>query len=175
MIGGAAFVDVRSPDARFAGEEDLDAAALALALQESAPPEEVMNTFVRALKLGDEPFWRELFALWDASRAEGRAWYRPASGPRTLNSLSSEWVRARRLLEKAVYDIRVVDVGETETIISPNDFEGAPSIEQVVVEVDHVGLFDGQYRAFKDVNTNRLWPMQRRDGGPWRITIAKGI
>jgi hypothetical protein len=84
-------------------------------------------------------------------------------------------VRARRLLEDRVFDVRVVAVEEARVVIEPTAFAGAPKIEQAVVEVDHVGLFDGQYRPFMDVNVHRVWPMQRRDGGPWRVTIDRGI
>jgi hypothetical protein len=84
-------------------------------------------------------------------------------------------VRARRLLATSVFDVRVVAVDGFAEVIGPDDFDGAPRIERTVVEVDHVGLFDGEYRPFKDVNVNRLWPLQRRDGGPWRIAIDRGI
>ena len=173
-VGDAFFVDVTSDAARFAGEDDLIATAEP-ALDATAPPDKVMETFVLALKLGDEGFWRSLFAPWDASRADGRAWYKPLSGPASSNSLASEWIRARRVVEKSVFDVRVVAIDPIATVIAPADFDGAPHIERTIVEVDHVGLFDGEYRPFKDVNVNRLWPMQRRNGGPWRIAIDKGV
>lgn len=48
-------------------------------------------------------------------------------------------------------------------------------IEQVLVEVDHVGKFDGKYHAFTDINVHRVWLLQRRDGGPWRIASHQGL
>ena len=48
-------------------------------------------------------------------------------------------------------------------------------VEEVRLTVDHVGLFDGEYRAFNDVNTHRDWTMQRVNGGPWRIASEQGI
>lgn len=173
-IGDAVFVDLSNDAAPFAGEEALVATA-ALELDDAASPAQVMEAFVLALKLGAERFWRELFAPWDAAFVEGQVWYQPLSGPASSNSLESEWIRARRLLEKAVCDVRVVCADPVRMVIAPDAFEGAPLIERTTVEVDHIGLFDGEYRAFKDINVTRLWPMQRRDGGPWRISIARGI
>ena len=46
---------------------------------------------------------------------------------------------------------------------------GAPRIERVQVEVDHVGLFDAEYRGFADVTVHRMWTLQRLNGGPWRL------
>ena len=48
-------------------------------------------------------------------------------------------------------------------------------IEQVRAELEHVGLFDGEYHAFNVVGVNRPWTLQRRDGGPWRISSHQGI
>ncbi len=173
-IGDAVFVDLRTEQAPFAGETRLGEVG-ELALDDAAPPEKVMEMFVLALKLGNEEFWRGLFATWEASRADGRASYRTDWGAAVSDNLSSEWIHARRLLEEAVCDVRVAAVDEIQVVVRPDDFPGAPTIEQTTVEVDHVGLFDGEYHAFKDVSVHRLFPMQRRDGGPWRITEPVGI
>jgi hypothetical protein len=45
----------------------------------------------------------------------------------------------------------------------------------VLVELDHVGKFDGAYRAFNDVTVHRQWILQRINGGPWRIASAQGL
>ena len=52
---------------------------------------------------------------------------------------------------------------------------GLPNVDQVVVWVDHYGLFDGEYRTFQNVNVRRRWVLQRLDEGPWKITSIQGL
>ena len=173
-MGDAVFIDVSVANGRFAGEDSMPDTHIP-ALPDDADAEQVMNAFVQALKIGDEAAWRELFAPWDAAFIEGQIWYQPLAGPAYSNALQSEWIRARRLLEKQVYDVRVVTVDPVTVVIRPEDFSGAPLIERTRVEVDHIGCFDGEYRGFKDSSVTRLWTLQRRDGGPWRIVTDRGI
>ena len=45
----------------------------------------------------------------------------------------------------------------------------------VVLDVDPIGLFDGEYRSFRDVNVHRIWHLQRANGGPWKFVSDQGI
>jgi hypothetical protein len=170
------FVDLTAEAARppFAGERELaDPGAIELA--DDAPPEKVLNAWFTALKLGAEQSWRALFATWETIRwSDGKIYY-TAFKPPSADTLSREWLRARRLILGRIYDVRAAETGELETLMNGTEFEGAPKVEQVLVVADHIGLFDGEYRAFSDVETHRLWRLQRRDGGPWRITGDWGI
>ena len=53
--------------------------------------------------------------------------------------------------------------------------EGAPVLEEVTAEVDHIGLFDGEHRSFAGILVNRRWALQRIGQGPWRIATREGI
>lgn len=173
-IGKALFVDltvVKDNASPFAGEEALHVSTMPR-LKDSATPREVMTAFFSALKLGEEATWKELFATWWAEdwKEEGLL-YRPFYRPK----LDDEWIRARRHILASVYDATVVYVGNPKRIAKGTEFAKAPVIDEVLVEVDHVGKFDGEYRAFSDINVHRVWKLQRRDGGPWRITGSSGL
>ena len=135
----------------------------------------VLSAFFSSLKLGSEENWKALFATWEAVRWDDGKVYYTAFNPPSDQTLSSEWLRARRLILDKIYDVRVSETGEIETLMNGSEFEGAPKVERVQMVVDHIGLFDGEYRAFSDIDTHRVWPMQRRDGGPWRIAGDWGI
>lgn len=168
-IGNALFVDLRM--STFAGEELLGVPA-GPRLSDSASPRAVMSAFFHALKVGDEQTWRGLFATWWAEdwKEEGVLYH-----PFHKYSLDSEWVRARRQILGAVYDVRVIYVSDPKKVIQGTEFPKAPVIEQVTVEVDHVGKFDDGYHAFTDINVRRVWRLQRRDGGAWRIAEGRGL
>lgn len=167
--GDDVFVVVDEDDAvpRFAGEESL-VNLIVPPPADDASPIEVMNAFFHCLKIGEEDEWRAFFAPWDACRWDGRAYFYAlrAADDRLL---ADEWVRARRLVEGKVQEVRAVWESEVQPLLSADDIEGAPTVEQVYVEVDHVGQFDGELRAFADASVHRLWTLQRVDGGPWRI------
>lgn len=73
--------------------------------------------------------------------------------------------------------MRVVWVDEPVEVFGAGAFDGAPTIEQVRIEVDHLRLTDdgGGARSFGAVGLRRLWDMQRLNGGPWRIATDAGI
>lgn len=174
-VGDRFFVDTTVEQAGaspFAGEAALAAAAVP-PLPATATPAQVIEAMVRALEDGHEDTWTSLFATWRASRSPGYVSYLPAVPlpkwlPRT-------WVDARALVLGRVYDARVVWVSDVETVVTPRDYQGAPTVEQVTVELEHVGKFDGEYRAFTAVAVHRLWQLQRVDGGPWRITTFQTL
>lgn len=175
MVGGAVFVDTtKIADGRsmFAGEATLSDPG-DLSVPDSAPPRIVMELAIRALQLGNQAAWSKLFATWHVSLYNnGRVNYHPHYWNRIP---TDDWVRARRLVLGDAFAVNVVDVGLVETILDGNEFAGAPVLEQVDVEIEHVGTFEGSYRPFADSRTNRVWLLQRLDGGPWRIITRRAI
>jgi hypothetical protein len=57
----------------------------------------------------------------------------------------------------------------------PGPDDPLPRVESVRVILDHVGLIDGEYRTFSDINVHRVWRLQRLNGGPWKITEAQRL
>jgi hypothetical protein len=174
MVGEAMFVDTRvvkdgvSP---FAGEAALATANLSLP-PDNASPRQVMDTLVRALKWGDETLWRSLLADTEAWVENGRIGY---SLRRASNATTENWVRSRRLILEEVFDVRVVFVSEPVTIVNPELIKNAPTIEEVMVELRHIGRFDNTYRSFVSIKVNPVWRLQRINGGPWRIITDQSI
>jgi hypothetical protein len=172
----AMFVDltaVKNGESPFAGEEALQRAS-AISLPDSAAPAQVMMAFVEALKQGEETTWKGMFATWKAERWEddGQVRYTPYDPPR---SLEDDWVRARRQVLGPVYGARVAWVSDVRRLMTGKEFKGAPAIDEVDLEIDHLGLFNGEYRAFTSINVHRRWTMQRQNGGPWRITTQQAL
>jgi hypothetical protein len=174
-VGDAMFVDVTVVDekkeSRFAGQETLTA----LGVKPPGPratPTQVMEAAFTALKIGDQEVWGKLFAPWYLSiYGWGRVsfwaeWYRDAP---------DDWVRARRLILDKVYDVEVVDEGLVHKLTDGTEFKGAPVVEEVEVEVEHIGKFAEGYRPFTGVDVKRVWTLQRVDRGPWRIVDRRGI
>lgn len=174
-VGDRMFVDLTAVEgklSRFAGE----AAVMATAeppLAANATPVQVLEAMVRAIKAGQEETWTGLFATWKADPRSGYVSYLP-SVP-LPKALPRTWVTTRNLILDRIHDVRVVWVGEVETLMTGKEYAGAPRVEQVTIEVDHIGQFDGEYRAFGTVAVNRTWRLQRVDGGPWRIATIQGI
>ena len=77
------------------------------------------------------------------------------------------WEASRRSITGPVFDARVERVERVRRVFSAAD--GLPNLDEVIVWVDHFGQFDGEYRAFVDINVNRRWTLQRLDEGPWKI------
>jgi hypothetical protein len=169
------FVDLTvtsGKESRFAGEAELLRAG-DKPLAATASPVEVMEAFVRELKAGREESWRELFAIWRADRHSGYATYLPnVPLPKTFGRA---WIDSRTLILDRVYDARVVWVSDIEKLLTGKEFKGAPVVEQVTVELDHVGKFGREYRSFATVAVHRMWVLQRVDGGPWRIVSIQGL
>lgn len=165
------FIDLTPNDGeetRYAGEP---IAAPLAELSRTLSPAQLIELFFALLKRGDQRAWNACFATWEVRNyGPGRIFYSPQA-PTYPPALEREWVRARDLIQGPVYDVRVATVDPVEIAVSPEMLEGAPLVEQVLVEVDHIGLIDGVYRAYADNKVHRLWPLQRRDGGPWRIAI----
>lgn len=174
-LGDSFFIDVspgRDEAPRFAGEREL-AAYHAAPPPDDAPPRTVMETWFQALKLGDEPLWRSLFCRWEVGFTDGG---RPLIAKGEPSRLDGDWIDARRQILENVCDVRVVWVDDVRALVTGQEFPGAPRIDQTTVEVDHIHqLADGSYRSFATLYVNRIWVLQRWNGGPWRIATFWGI
>ncbi len=176
-IGGAAFVDAsvvdeegRSP---FAGEDEVPELEQPT-LSADASAAQVMRSLVHAVKCDDQEAWVSLFAEWSAvHHGKGRVSFFPYRyGPQDR---LVGWEISKRLLLGEVYAIDVVDVIPVETLMDGTEFAGNRRVEQVQVEIDHIGEFGGVYRAFRRPDLNRHWTLQRCDGGPWRIASRQSL
>ncbi len=165
------FVDLRRADPRFAGEESL--ASVTPASRDDADPASVVRAMIDAVKLGDEPGWRDLFAPWRVVAGGGGRPLLDMAYATRPGMFTGDWERSRRLIMGDVYDARVCSVEKVRRILSRA--AGLPDVDQVVVWVDHYGLFDGEHRVFQNVTVNRRWVLQRLDGGPWRIVSLQSL
>lgn len=142
---------------------------------DDAPPEAVMDACFEALKQGQQAAWRALFADWRAERLSSGHVHFNAAVSHGESTYQSAWESARRLLANAVYDVKRVHVPPVVTLLEGTEFEGAPSVRECRIEVEHVGRFDGEYRSFKDFRMHRVWVLQSLNGGPWRILDVRGL
>lgn len=172
----ALFVDLTGagsdPPPAFAGEELL-ASGSASVPPDDAPPEAVLAAAFAALKLGEKDVWRSLYAGW-------YVWFSDTGLP-VVNiggnyNHDSNWELARRMILGDVADVRVRWVDDAVPVVKGDEFEGAPKVDQVIVDVEHLRQEkDRAARSFTDVGLNRTWVLQRFDGGPWRITSNQAI
>lgn len=173
-VGDAFAVDLRQEtqgDPPFVGEADATRPSVTPP-PDDASPQAVLETMVAALKTGDLATWKALFADWMVSTdAKGR--------PRVRYDMSllreADFEDSRRLLMGKVCDARVVWSDEPIALTTGEEFEGAPVIEEVEVELEHIGATEDGHRAFKDITVHRLWRLQRINKGPWRIASAQGL
>lgn len=173
LVGEQMFVDLtqqKDGESPFEGEAAFSIPSTAVPAPD-ATPRQVMEALVSALKAGDQVTWNALFATWWVSLEDGKALIHPSLSYRG----GEDWEASRRLVLDKVYDVRVAWTGEIRAITTGREFEGAPRVEEVTVVLDHVGLFDGEYRAYDNVGMNCRWTLQRSDGGPWRITSNQSI
>lgn len=165
-------IDLRVDPPTFAGEDKLSSFT-PIVVDESAPPERTIEAMIQAIKLGDQKTWQGLFADWRVmTGAGGRETIDAAYAPRTA-ALNSEWERSRRNIMGDVLDARVERVEPVKQILARAD--GLPEVTQTRVWVDHFGRFDGEVRAFKNLNVNREWILQRLDNGPWKIVSVQNL
>lgn len=169
------FVDLtveRDGISRYAGEETI------MALHSSLPPDDatprqVLEALIAALYARDVETWFALFADWQVITDEGRHFYYPYY-PYAEANRDPHWDRSRRIVLEQTFAIRVAWIDEPRVVVE-DAIPDLPKIERVTAELDHVGLFDGEYRAFNSAAVHRIWTLERRDGGPWRITSHQGI
>lgn len=182
LIGGAIFVDLRHLDqgvARFAGEQSLNAQSAA-APPDSASPADVLQAMVAALKVADQNLWISLFATWLVEiLPDGRPLFRA----NMVEQPARYFEEARRRIMERVVDMRPIWVSDIDVIISGNDYAGQQRLEEVTVEMQHIGGKDGatagEFHPFSDVTVHRWWRLQRMGTriqlGPWRITSLQPI
>jgi hypothetical protein len=174
MAGDAMFIDISggaTGEVLFTGEEQFRHAAGAMPAN-SASPADVMTALIAAIKHGDQPLWKSLFTAWYVSYLDdGRAVLQPYED----RSQDEYWEESRRSILGRVYAAAPVWSSDPKPVMTGKEFPGAPFIEETDVEIEHIGLFDGEYRTFCDVTVNRLWQLQRRDGGPWRISSVQNL
>jgi hypothetical protein len=167
------FVDLRTSPPRFAGEEALS--SFAAIVRDDSSPARVIEAMIQAIKTGDDATWASLFGPWKVMSGKGGRTIIDPSYSADTSRFMSDWERSRRLIMGEVYDARVEKVGTVQRVLEHSDDNGLPNVDQVVVWVDHYGLFDGEYRTFQNVNVHRHWVLQRLDEGPWRITSIHGL
>ena len=178
LVGGAMFVDLRKAEGkvvRFAGEEIYRQLG-AVPPPASASPTEVMQAMVEALKEANQPLWTSLFATWGLKwTGDGRLLF----NANAVHQPDSYFEEARRRIMERVCDMRPVWTDDVRTIIPGGEYPGQLRLEEVTVEMQHIGRFDGSYRAFSDVTVHRWWQLQRLGApgamGPWRITSLQPI
>jgi hypothetical protein len=181
MVGDAMFVDLRALDAggkesAFAGEDGLLKPRIE-SPPDDAAPQDVLAAMIAAIKAGDMTVWKSLFANWRVSRYPDGS---PQVHWQASDLRDGAWEDSRRTLQNRGCDARVVWMGDVADLTTGREFEGAPHIQEVEGEIEHIGVVDAkaatpEYRAFKDVTVNRLWRLQRIDGGPWRIASAQNL
>lgn len=173
---GEMFTDLRGePPDTFAAETDLRALVAVGELTDDLSPGGVIETMIRAVQQADLDTWKKTFATWRAwSRQNGDVYLNRAY---TLpdHIFTRPWEHSRRNLTDEVYDSQVSKVAPIITLAEDNPELGSPRVQQVTVYIDHIGLFDDEYRAFNDVNVTRPWTLQRLGDGPWRIVDVRHL
>lgn len=164
-VPGHLFADVTGSAASFAGAERATARS-AVAPDDDASPGDVMRASVQALKFGDEALWLALYADWVAWSGYGRPYYR-AFAP--YKNYLPDYTRARHLMLHKVADVEPVWESEPAVVLRGDEFDGAPTIEQVHVLLDHIGTFEDGTHVFCTNELTRMWVLQRRNRGAWRI------
>ena len=173
LVDGKMFVDVSSgePEAKFAGEADAIRPPVVDSHKDMTPTE-TFASLIKALKLGDPDLWQSFFANWSCGPTGiGNEWlYDPEGGP-APSAHNFDYLHARKMIMSSVYDVRVVSESAPKEVY---DKDGS-QVELVVLDVDPIGLFDGEYRSFSDVDVHRIWNMQRVNGGPWKFISEQGL
>jgi hypothetical protein len=172
---GEMFVDLRDegPDS-FAGEEALRALSK-VQLTDDQSPAEVVETMIEAIKQADDAIYKRLFADWQAwVRSNGEAYINRAYHLPD-HMFMRPWEASRRLITEDVFDARVCKVTTIRTLAPDRPDLGMPRLQEVDVFVDHIGLVDGEYRAFSNVKVRRRKTLQRLGDGPWRMTDVRSL
>jgi hypothetical protein len=171
------FIDARqdAEDFAFAGERETEVEP-SCAITAEDPPEATVACMVEALKAGDRDTWQSLFAEWRFTplRDGVPPLYDPDYRLRPA-IFESAWQDSREAIMDDVHDARVSRVERIETLYEPAADEPFPKVEAVRILLDHVGLIDNEYRTFTDLTVRRVWRLQRRDGGPWKIVDVQHL
>ena len=166
-VPGQFFTDVTRDPPSFAGAELATARGAPLPPDDTSPSD-VMRAYVLAVKAGDENLWLALYADWIAMGGDAeRPLFRPYDPYRNY---TSDYTRARNLLLHKVSHVEPAWESDPRVVIAGTEFEGAPKVEQVSMLMDHIAHFDDGDHVFCSSDVNRLWQLQRQNGGPWRIS-----
>jgi hypothetical protein len=142
---------------------------------EDAPPNEVIEAMIQAIKFADEKLWKSLFATWRIMILDnGHAVYDPSYTPPS-SVIFSAWEYSRRFIMSEIYDAHIGRVGPVRRILHKDESKGLPDVDEVYVFVDHYGLVENKYRSFVNMNVNRKWSLQRLNDGPWKITSVQHL
>lgn len=137
-----------------------------------ASPADVLTCAVNALHVDDAAAFQKLFAeSYVEFSAAGLPRYRFYRGPE-LPSAASEWSTIRALLQGELYDIVTKGCGQVLQVMTGKELGEQyplPAVDHVFVDVDYVGKFGDEYRAFSHPSLRAQWLLQRENGGPWRI------
>jgi hypothetical protein len=172
-IGEALFVDVRGEDTQpeFAGESLVQGIHSATP-PDDAPPNAVLDAMIQAIKGNDLTTWKSLFADWMIRTNQD-------GSPQVCYWMQSirddDFERSRTSFAGRLYDARVGWMDDVKVVFSGTEYPGAPRVEEVDAEVEHIGCFNGEYRTFMDVTVRRFWTLQRINGGPWRISTLQQL
>ena len=172
-VGDSLFVDVQGGEAAplFAGEAGLMTAHGELP-SPTAPPAAVVEAMILAVKNDDLILWKGLFADWMLRN-------NPDGSPQVCFLMQQpseeDFGRSRTSFAGRLYDARVLWTDDPRLVTTGQEYPGAPHVEEVLVEVEHIGLIDGEYRSFMDVTVRRYWRLQRVDGGAWRIASLQPL
>jgi hypothetical protein len=164
-VPGHFFADVTGGQQTFAGAERAGSRRVAMPAHDASPAD-VMRAYVAAVKAGDEHTWRALYGEWTAMGGDGRPLWRPFN---PYANYMQDYTRSRDFMLNKVCHVEPVWESEPRTIIRSDAFEGAPTVEEVAVLIDHIGRFEEGDRVFCMTGLNRMWSLQRVDGGPWRL------
>lgn len=167
------FVDLRTSKPQFAGEAELS--IFEAVTYEDSSPISVLEAMIQAVKTGNEAMWRSLFASWRTVAGGGSRTIIDFTYATNTGMFASSWELSRRSIMGEVLDARVSHVEKVRRILSRSDGNGLPDVDQVVVWVDHYGLFEGEHRTFQQAGVNRRWVLQRLDGGPWKIVTIQSL
>jgi hypothetical protein len=164
-VPGHFFADLAGGQQTFTGAGRARSRAAAMP-PDDASPGDVMRACIAALKAGDAGTWRALFCDWTAIGGEGMPLYHPFN---PYANAMADYTRALNLVLHKVCHAEPIWESEPRPIIRGDGFAGAPQIDEVTVLMDHIGRFEDGDRVFCITELNRVWSLQRRDGGPWRI------
>lgn len=167
MVGNQLFVDaLDTPEPLMAGQDSLRNQTVQLP-PDTASPEDIVIARVDAVKWARRDVWTRLRADWTVSADwTGNPVYLPYSvGDADSHS---HWEQSRKRLLSDVIDVRVIDSTKPYVVLEADETRNIPRIEEVEVDVEHVGVFHDEYRSFKDTWLTRSWRLQRVGNGPWR-------
>jgi hypothetical protein len=159
----------------FAGERETRVEP-SCAIAAGDPPQATIECMVAAIKAGDRETWQGLFAEWRFYKYGQRdtPLYDPDYGLLPMH-YERDWESSRKLIMGDVLDARIARIGPVRLLHDPEPGDPVPRVEVVHIVLDHVGLIEGEHRTFTNLNVRRIWRLQRRDGGPWKIADVQHL